>query len=470
MFCIARIPFKPRQTKQDETDNPIPTMSQMKASDLAIVKSLPGNDKCAECGMKHPQWASVSFGTLFCLECSGIHRSLGVHISFVRSIAMDSWTESQLQIMRCGGNDRCNDYLKNNGVERVLYSTSDAVNGGIKAKYDNDVALLYKLKLKARAEGKPEPNALPKKNTVSSGGLGGSSSLSSKTSNNNASGNVDPNGMERLPGETDSQYIARQTRLREEAKARMAAKFGNGGNGMNGGKRVMGGIGSSPHPSQQGGVGLGGFNLDSLSSGLASVTSTATSGLGSAWSLARETVNQTASSRNVNNASSIGSGVSEFGSSLWNSLSQVSQEINSVVYSGANDEADTFSELNQRMKAERSNQPSSFSGFGSQDLMAKQRMSNNNSGNTASRTTNTSSATSTSSNVDVNSIAALPNETDQQYMERQLRIQQEAKARLAAKFGDNPNQAMKKMSVGGKTASASKTGGGSDDFFASFGT
>lgn len=49
-------------------------MSQMKPADLKVVKALPGNDKCAECGMKHPQWASVSFGTVFCLECSGVHR------------------------------------------------------------------------------------------------------------------------------------------------------------------------------------------------------------------------------------------------------------------------------------------------------------------------------------------------------------------------------------------------------------
>ena len=50
------------------------TMSQMSAQDQAIVKAMPGNDKCAECGMKNPQWASVSFGTVFCLECSGVHR------------------------------------------------------------------------------------------------------------------------------------------------------------------------------------------------------------------------------------------------------------------------------------------------------------------------------------------------------------------------------------------------------------
>jgi hypothetical protein len=49
-------------------------MSQMNAEDLKIVKAIPGNDKCCDCGMKHPQWASVSFGNVFCLECSGVHR------------------------------------------------------------------------------------------------------------------------------------------------------------------------------------------------------------------------------------------------------------------------------------------------------------------------------------------------------------------------------------------------------------
>merc|ERR1712151_119469 len=126
-------------------------MLQMSDEDQKIIKLLPGNDKCADCPTKSPQWASLSFGVLVCLECSGKHRGLGVHISFVRSIQMDSWTKEQLALMRHGGNNACNNYLSKHGI---IPSTTRSSTG---IKYDNDHAQLYKEILKARAAGLPEP-------------------------------------------------------------------------------------------------------------------------------------------------------------------------------------------------------------------------------------------------------------------------------------------------------------------------
>ena len=54
--------------------------------------------------MRSPKWASVTNGILVCLNCSGLHRGLGVGISFVRSVDMDTWSDKQLNMMVCGGN------------------------------------------------------------------------------------------------------------------------------------------------------------------------------------------------------------------------------------------------------------------------------------------------------------------------------------------------------------------------------
>ena len=57
----------------------------MAANDaLQQMRAVPGNDRCADCNTPNPEWASINLGVLICLECSGIHRQLGTHISQVR--------------------------------------------------------------------------------------------------------------------------------------------------------------------------------------------------------------------------------------------------------------------------------------------------------------------------------------------------------------------------------------------------
>lgn len=76
-----------------------------------LLWSIPGNDRCVDCGSRNPEWANVSFGTLVCIQCSGRHRSFGVHISKVRSVHMDAWNHSQVLCMLEGGNEQLLNFL-----------------------------------------------------------------------------------------------------------------------------------------------------------------------------------------------------------------------------------------------------------------------------------------------------------------------------------------------------------------------
>ncbi|XP_073482444.1 arf-GAP with coiled-coil, ANK repeat and PH domain-containing protein 2 isoform X2 [Aquarana catesbeiana] len=77
-------------------------------SALQKVQCIPGNTKCCDCGLLEPRWASINLGITLCIECSGIHRSLGVHFSKVRSLTLDTWEPELLKLMCELGNDVIN--------------------------------------------------------------------------------------------------------------------------------------------------------------------------------------------------------------------------------------------------------------------------------------------------------------------------------------------------------------------------
>jgi len=140
-------------------------LSQATASFVARVREA--NPVCADCQRPEPDWASVSFGTVMCIECSGIHRSLGVHVSKVRSLLLDAWPRSLREVMEAMGNLRANQVwearvpcdLEKPGVE----APREVREAWIRDKYVRKAFLGPSRRTEKEADGvkgQEEPNAV----------------------------------------------------------------------------------------------------------------------------------------------------------------------------------------------------------------------------------------------------------------------------------------------------------------------
>jgi Arf-GAP/GTPase/ANK repeat/PH domain-containing protein 1/3 len=104
------------------------------------IREIEGNDFCADCNSPNPQWVSLNLGAVVCINCSGIHRKLGTHLSRIKSLELDDWSPEQLAAVKAIGNTmsrRVYEATVTGNYTRPTYTSSRLV------KYDVSLLLIY---------------------------------------------------------------------------------------------------------------------------------------------------------------------------------------------------------------------------------------------------------------------------------------------------------------------------------------
>lgn len=118
IFTLLYLQMESSSTSSDATistenstiarESIILTLDLYKEEDLkekvSQILKIQGNNECVDCSQADPEWSSVNLGVTLCINCSGIHRNLGVHISRVKSLFLDNWKKEELEILRDNGN------------------------------------------------------------------------------------------------------------------------------------------------------------------------------------------------------------------------------------------------------------------------------------------------------------------------------------------------------------------------------
>ncbi|XP_044744525.1 stromal membrane-associated protein 1 isoform X2 [Coccinella septempunctata] len=96
------------------------------------------NKYCVDCDSKGPRWASWNIGVFLCIRCAGIHRNLGVHISRVKSVNLDTWTPEQVVSLQQMGNSRARAVYEANLPDDFRRPQNDSnLESFIRAKYEH---------------------------------------------------------------------------------------------------------------------------------------------------------------------------------------------------------------------------------------------------------------------------------------------------------------------------------------------
>uniref|UniRef100_A0A1A8MBF1 Arf-GAP with GTPase, ANK repeat and PH domain-containing protein 3 n=1 Tax=Nothobranchius pienaari TaxID=704102 RepID=A0A1A8MBF1_9TELE len=119
--------------------------SQSDAMAIQSIRNVRGNSFCVDCDAPNPDWASLNLGALMCIECSGIHRNLGTHLSRVRSLDLDDWPVELSMVMTAIGNAMANSVWEG-ALEGYTKPGSDSTReqkeSWIRAKYEQKLFLL----------------------------------------------------------------------------------------------------------------------------------------------------------------------------------------------------------------------------------------------------------------------------------------------------------------------------------------
>ncbi|XP_055977121.1 arf-GAP with coiled-coil, ANK repeat and PH domain-containing protein 2 isoform X8 [Sorex fumeus] len=208
-------------------------------SALQRVQCIPGNASCCDCGLADPRWASINLGITLCIECSGIHRSLGVHFSKVRSLTLDTWEPELLKLMCELGNDVINRVyeakVEKMGIRKPQPGQRQEKEAYIKAKYvERKFVDEYLLSSSPPEQEKKVVSQSCEENRLNVSRLGPedhlrASSLSSVKSNDSGIQQSSDDGRESLPSTVSANSLYEPEGERQDSSVYLDAKHLNPG-------------------------------------------------------------------------------------------------------------------------------------------------------------------------------------------------------------------------------------------------
>lgn len=130
-------------------------------NELKKLLSIYPNNKCADCGSSCTSWCSINIGVFICVDCAQIHRSIGTHISKVKScIGSYLWHPDEMNRIRALGNAISNKYYNSNFVIDKNMSRTEKINAITnKYKYKPEQVIIY-IPPKIYSHIKPSPDLI----------------------------------------------------------------------------------------------------------------------------------------------------------------------------------------------------------------------------------------------------------------------------------------------------------------------